>query len=70
VLETRVNKLEKELEGKDTETDTLLRGVEQKYHNIKVGQHPAPGSGAEIPQHQGRPTPCSGEWSRNTTTSR
>ncbi|WAR06759.1 CE162-like protein [Mya arenaria] len=36
VLESRVSKLEKELEGKDTETNTLLRGVEQKYHSVKV----------------------------------
>lgn len=36
VLESRVKKLEKELEGKDAETDTMLRGVEQKYLNIKV----------------------------------
>lgn len=36
VLEGRVKKLEKELEGKDEETDKLLRGVEQKYHSVKV----------------------------------
>ena len=36
VLESRVNKLEKELEGKDSETETLIRGVEQKYRSIKV----------------------------------
>ena len=36
VLEQRVAKLEKELEVKDGETDKLLRGVEQKYHSVKV----------------------------------
>jgi len=36
VLESRVKKLEKELEGKDSETETLIRGVEQKYRSIKV----------------------------------
>ncbi|XP_052238473.1 centrosomal protein of 162 kDa-like [Dreissena polymorpha] len=35
VLESRVAKLEKELEGKDAETDQLVRSVEQKYHSIK-----------------------------------
>ena len=37
VLESRVKKLEKELEEKDGETDKLMRGVEQKYHSVKVG---------------------------------
>lgn len=36
VLESRVKKLEKELEEKDGETDRLMRGVEQKYHSVKV----------------------------------
>ncbi|XP_053396479.1 centrosomal protein of 162 kDa-like isoform X2 [Mercenaria mercenaria] len=36
VLESRVKKLEKELEEKDGETDKLMRGVEQKYHSIKL----------------------------------
>ena len=36
VLEKRVKKLESELEQKDGEADTLLRGVEQKYNAVKV----------------------------------
>ena len=36
VLEKRVKKLEMELEQKDGEADTLLRGVEQKYNSVKV----------------------------------
>ena len=36
VLEKRVKKLEVELEQKDGEADTLLRGVEQKYNAVKV----------------------------------
>ena len=36
VLEKRVKKLETELERKDGEADTLLRGVEQKYNSVKV----------------------------------
>jgi hypothetical protein len=31
-----VKKLEKELEEKDGETNKLMRGVEQKYHSVKV----------------------------------
>lgn len=37
VLENRVKKLEAELESKDSESDRMLRAVEQKYHNVKVG---------------------------------
>ncbi|XP_060069666.1 centrosomal protein of 162 kDa-like [Ylistrum balloti] len=36
VLESRVKKLELELEGKDIEAEKMLRSVEQKYLNIKV----------------------------------
>ncbi|XP_069138215.1 centrosomal protein of 162 kDa-like isoform X2 [Argopecten irradians] len=36
VLENRVKKLELELEGKDIESEKMLRSVEQKYLNIKV----------------------------------
>ena len=36
VLEKRVKKLEAELEQKDGEADTRLRGVEQKYNSVKV----------------------------------
>lgn len=36
VLESRVKKLEKELDEKDGDTDRLMRGMEQKYHSIKV----------------------------------
>ena len=36
-LEKRVKKLEGELEKKDEESATLLRGMEQKYNAVKVG---------------------------------
>jgi len=36
VLESRVKKLEKELELKDDDTDHRLRGVEQRYNSVKV----------------------------------
>ena len=37
VLEKRIKKLEGELEKKDEESATLLRGMEQKYNAVKVG---------------------------------
>lgn len=40
VLEKRVKKLEAELEQKDGDADTLLRGVEQKYNAVKVSLEP------------------------------
>lgn len=36
-LEKRIRKLEGELEKKDEESATLLRGMEQKYNAVKVG---------------------------------
>lgn len=36
VLENRVKKLEAELENKDTDSEKMLRAMEQKYHNVKV----------------------------------
>ena len=36
-LEKRIKKLEGELEKKDEESATLLRGMEQKYNAVKVG---------------------------------
>ena len=36
LLEKRVKKLEAELDQKDAEAEKLLRGVEQKYHALKV----------------------------------